>query len=103
MSVKAFRRNSSGPAVLFVKADWCGHCTAAKPEIRKAAEILGSVLPVYEIDSDKQRDVVEALGVNGFPTILFRSANGQLTNYRGERSGRKIADWACAKSGGCGR
>lgn len=103
MSVKAFRRNSAGPAVLFVKAEWCPHCQTTKPEIKKAAAILGSVLPVYEIDSEKHKDVVESLGIDGFPTIFYRNAGGQLKTYRGERKGQKIADWACTQSGMCGR
>lgn len=102
-SVKNYRRNSSGPAVLFVKADWCPHCRHAKPEISKAAAILGSVLPVYEIDSERHKDVIESLGVDGFPTIFFRDASGRLKTYNGERRGQKIADWACAQSGACGR
>jgi len=103
MSVKVFRRNSSGPALLFVKAEWCPHCHHAKPEIRKAAAILGSVLPVYEIDSEKHKDVVASMGIDGFPSIFFRTACNQLKTYRGERKGQKIADWACAQSGMCGR
>lgn len=100
--VKTYRRNSAGPAILFVKADWCPHCRAAKPEIAKAAQVLGTVLPVYEVDSERHKDVVEALGVDGFPTIFFRAASGKLKRYGGERLGQKIADWACAQSGACG-
>lgn len=100
---KSYRRNAAGPALLFVKADWCPHCQAAKPEIRRAAAILGSVVPVYEVDSEKHADVVRELGVEGFPTIFFKSRGGQLKQYRGERQGQKLADWACAQSGGCGR
>lgn len=103
MSVKQYNSRSTGPAVLFVKATWCGHCKAAAPEIRKAAAIMGSVVPVYEIDSDKHADVVESLKVDGFPTIFFRTATGKLKTFRGERTGQRIADWACTQSGGCGR
>lgn len=102
-AVKNYRRNSTGPALLFVKAEWCPHCQTTKPEIRKAASILGSVLPVYEVDSDKHADVVETLQVEGFPSIFFRNANGRLKEYRGERRGQKIADWACTQSGLCSR
>lgn len=102
-SVKPFRRNSTGPALLFVKAEWCGHCQEAKPQLRKAAAILGSVLPVYEVDSDKHADVVEKLNIRGFPTIFFRFADGSLKEYKGARQGQKIADWACTQSGLCTR
>mgnify|MGYP006271566817 CR=1 FL=1 len=103
-SVRPYSRNAAaGPALLFVKAEWCPHCQHTKPEMRKAAAILGSVLPVYSVDSDKNADVVRQLNVDGFPTIFFRTADGRLKTYRGERVGQKIADWACAQSGMCGR
>lgn len=101
-AVKTYRRNSAGPALLFVKAEWCPHCQSTKPEIRKAAAILGSVIPVYEVDSEKHKDVVESLKVEGFPTIFFRGSNGRLKEYRGDRKGQKIADWVCTQSGACG-
>ncbi len=103
MGVSQYRTGARGPAVLFVKADWCPHCQSTKPEIRRAAQIMGSVVPIYEVDSERNADVVRALGVNGFPTILFRNAAGRMTAYNGERRARDIADWACAKSGSCGR
>lgn len=103
MSIKAFRKNAPTVAVLFVKADWCPHCKRAKPEVQRAAEILGSVVPVYEVDSERNADVVESLGVEGFPTIFFRNAKGKLVRYKGETRSRNIADWVCTQSGRCGR
>lgn len=103
MSVKAYRKNAAKVAILFVKADWCPHCQAAKPQMDRAASFLGSVVPVYEVDSERNADVIEALGVESFPTILFRDARGKLTEYQGAREGRAIGDWACAQSGMCGR
>ena len=102
-ALKPFDRRSQGTAVLFVSAQWCPHCRNARPELLRAASTLGSVVPVYEVDSERDADVVEALGVGGFPTILFRDARGKLAVYRGARVGSTIADWACARSGSCGR
>lgn len=100
-AIKQYR--ATGPAILFVKAEWCPHCQAAKPEIRKAAAILGTVLPVYMLDSKKDKDILARMPIEGYPTIFFRTAGGQLKEYSGDRTGQKIADWACAKSGACGR
>ncbi len=101
--VQAYNEGAPAVAVLFVKADWCGYCTKAKPEVARAAAILGSVVPVYAVDSERNAKVVESLGVDGFPTILFRDGRGRLHKYpRAARvEGRAIADWVCTKSGKC--
>jgi thiol-disulfide isomerase/thioredoxin len=100
MRLRQYNRTSTGPALLFVSATWCPHCKHARPEVRKAAVVLGTVVPVYVVDSEKHKDVVESLKVQGFPTILFRTESGRMKEYRGERVGQKIADWACSQSGG---
>lgn len=101
--LKQFNRRARGPCVLFVSATWCPHCRAAKPEMEEAADILGSVVPVYVVDSERDKAVVERLGVEGFPTILFMDAAGRLTPYEGPRRGKDVAAWTCAHSGNCGR
>jgi protein disulfide-isomerase A1 len=103
MALRKFDRGGRGAAVLFVSAEWCPHCRNARPELVRAAAILGSVVPVQEVDSERDKDVVERLGVGGFPTIMFRDASGRLSEYTGPRRGKDIADWACAHSGNCGR
>ena len=104
MSVRPYTRScQTGMALLFVKADWCPHCQSTAPEIEEAADILGSVVPVYAVDSEKNRNTVRRLGVEGFPTIMFRDDDGELEVYNGPRQGQNIADWVCAQSGHCGR
>lgn len=103
MSLYPYNRYDQGPAVLYCSMVGCPHCTSTRPQMAQAAAIMGSVVPVYEVDSDRDADVVQALGVEGFPTILFRHPGGGYAEYDGPRKGRDIADWACAHSGGCGR
>lgn len=103
MSVKQYRKNARMPALLFAKAEWCPHCQDAKPELEQAASVLGSVLPVYAVDSERNADAIRQLKVKAYPTIMYQSAEGTVKEYKGERRGNKIADWACAQSGMCGR
>lgn len=103
MSVKQYRTNARMPAVLFAKAEWCPHCQDAKPELEQAASILGSVLPVYAVDSERNEGAIRKLKVQAYPTIMYQSAEGKVVEYTGPRKGNKIADWACAQSGMCGR
>jgi thiol-disulfide isomerase/thioredoxin len=91
-----------GPAVLFVKAEWCPHCQTAKPEMEKAALMLGSVIPMYAVDSEKHKRFVQQARVPGFPAIFFMTPEGELVQYDGERKGQQVADWACISSGLCG-
>lgn len=90
-----------GPAVLFVKADWCPHCQHAKPEMEKAALMLGKVIPVFAVDADKHKAAVQKWGVQGFPSIYFLTPDGEMQPYDGERKGQQVADWACINSGLC--
>lgn len=100
----AYRKNHRKPAILYVNAKWCGYCKTTRPEMEKAAATLGSVVPVYDMDADRNQEDVEQLkGVSGYPTILYVDATGKTTVYPGERTGKDLADWACAKSGNCAR
>lgn len=92
-----------GPAVVAVLATWCGHCTRAKPELAGASERLGGAVPVLTVDADRHPALVEAWGVQGFPTIFFVTSLGERHEYDGPRTAKAIADWACAESGGCRR
>ena len=90
-----------GPAVLFVKAEWCPHCQTAKPEMEQASLMLGRVIPVYAVDADKHKRYVQQWGVEGFPTVIFLTPEGEMHKYDGPRKGQQVADWACLTSGLC--
>jgi len=54
-------------------ATWCGPCKAMNPVLESVEEELGSDL-IYKIDVDKNRDLVEKLGIRSVPTfILFEN------------------------------
>lgn len=87
--------------VLFVSATWCPHCQATKPEMQVAAQTLGSVVPVFVVDSERNAAVIAGLRrFKGYPTIYYNDKS-KLTEYSGPRKGRYIADWACGLSGKC--
>ena len=93
-----------GPAVLFVNAAWCGHCTATKPEVRKLSRVLGSEIPVYDVDGDANAALVDKWKVEGFPTFFYVGPTGRRSRYAGaDRTAAALADWACAKAGTCAR
>jgi protein disulfide-isomerase len=83
---------ASQNTLIIVTAEWCGHCKKAMPDFEQlvnASPIMkadGSSVTVRMLDSDKDKAEVKNLNVKGFPTILYQSADGSVSNYNGERS-----------------
>lgn len=102
--IRTWNPDVTGPALLFVKADWCPHCTSTKPAIREVARSLARAdIKVYAVDADKHADQVRKLNVVGFPTILFLHESGRTKVFPGgDRSAHRIESWVCTVSGACG-
>ncbi|XVE95501.1 hypothetical protein REPUB_Repub02eG0103000 [Reevesia pubescens] len=76
-------------------APWCGHC-------KKLAPILDEVAVHYEKDANvliakldaTANDIVDkSFDVKGYPTIYFRSANGNIAPYEGDRTKEDLIDF----------
>lgn len=87
-----------GPALLYVNVKWCPHCRSARPIMERVSGILGSQVPVYNIDGDTRDDLVQALGVTSFPTIIYVSSGGARYTYDGPRTQDAIASSVCHHS-----
>lgn len=96
-----FRLGQGRPALLFVKAEWCGHCQRTKPVIDRVSRILGSAVPVYTVDSDENKALVRRWQVEGFPTIMYSDGRGNHFVYKGARTEDGIASWVCKLSNLC--
>jgi hypothetical protein len=53
----------------------------------------GSAVTVRMLDSDADSGEVQNLNVKGFPTILYRSSDGTISNYNGERTFNAIQEF----------
>ena len=55
--------------LLMVQADWCGHCTHAKPDFQKLYKQMHGKYFIGTV-SDEDADVVKMLGIQGFPSFF---------------------------------
>lgn len=61
-------------------ATWCGWCTKLKEEVFQKDEFRQYVADKFvlvAIDADKNRDLVDKYGVQGFPTIMVVDSEGK--------------------------
>jgi thiol-disulfide isomerase/thioredoxin len=95
-SVLGFQNQAAGGELLICKAEWCGHCKRAMPDFQKLVSSSpitkadGSSVTVRLLDSDADADEIKNLNVRGFPTILYQSSDGSVSNYNGERTAAAI-------------
>jgi len=81
--------------MIMVYAPWCGHC--ANPELRNMYITLSKELKKHDIyltaiNSTKPENepLVETLGVQGFPTLMYFNKSGKLSEYKDSRDMESI-------------
>jgi len=71
---------SSEKCIIDFYATWCGPCKAMNPVLESLETDLGEG-KIYKVDVDKNRDLVEKLGIRSVPTFLFFE-NGEEVNRK---------------------
>jgi len=71
-------------------ADWCGHCKKAKPDFeqfmaKSPVDINGTPCVIRMISPEKQPEEAKRK-LNGFPTFMLDTTDGQTVEYKGERT-----------------
>ena len=84
-------QNASEYTFTMYYADWCGHCKKAKPEMeelvkRGVIEKNGKKCQIRMISPEEEPEKAKGKPIKGFPTFLMESADGQIVEYKGERS-----------------
>lgn len=87
------------PGMLFVYANWCGHCQRFKSTFNELQQQLGSDFPLVsleDIELNKNTILSKSLQVQGFPTIKFFDQNGKIIeNYNKNRDKQTILEHIC--------
>lgn len=90
---------AASPNLVFVGVEWCRYCQEAKPIIEDVARALGSAVPVYYVNADKNAHLAKSLGVQTYPTIMYATNDG-LYKFSGTRSVNNIVGFVCEHSTG---
>ncbi len=80
------------PRLVMYYADWCPHCTNAKPEWSKVKHALGSSgIAVEEVDCTAG-DAMQQHGISSVPTVRFypQGANGPFVAHQGHKTAESI-------------
>ena len=70
------------PAIIDFYADWCGPCKIAGPILEELAIEYQDEIYVYKINTDEERELAAAFGIQSIPAFLFIPQNGkpQMSN-----------------------
>eukprot|EP00892_Ulva_mutabilis_P003381 jgi/Ulvmu1/1414/UM011_0143.1 len=82
-------------------APWCGHCQTLAPEYAEAALRLAETHPnvvLAKVDATAESSLAERFGVDGFPTLKWMSADGEV-DYSGGRTADAIVRWVTKMTG----
>ena len=79
----AFERSCSRATI---DAAWCGHCKALAPTWDKAATELKGKALFAKVDCTQDEALCGEFEVQGYPTLIFQTKDGKLSEYNGGRS-----------------
>lgn len=65
------------PAVIDFYATWCGPCRMVAPILKDLAKEYGDSIVIYKVDTDKEKELSMAMGIQSLPTIAFIPKTGQ--------------------------
>lgn len=80
---KEWKYEGNKPAIIDFYADWCAPCRQLSPIVEEVAKEYSGKIVVYKVDTDKERDLAQKLGISALPTLLFIPAKGEPRSSMG--------------------
>lgn len=70
------------PCIIDFYADWCRPCKIAGPILDELAVEYKDDIYVYKVDTEKERELAAAFGIQSIPAFLFcpKEGNPQMSN-----------------------
>ena len=74
---KEWKYEGTKPAIIDFYASWCPPCKQLSPLVEEIAQEYSDKIVVYKVDTDKEKILVQHLGILGLPTLLFIPVKGK--------------------------
>lgn len=80
-------------------APWCGYCQKIKPVWDELEEkfddkiMAGEMVKIDKINGDEEKETVQALSIDGYPTIVLHKSDGDMVKYGGDRTLNSLVDF----------
>lgn len=63
------------PCIIDFYTTWCGPCKRLSPILEELSEEYRGQIVIYKVDTEREREVAAAFGINSIPTLLFCPVN----------------------------
>ncbi len=74
---KEWKFEGDKPAVIDFYADWCGPCKMVSPILDELSTEFNGKIDIYKVDTESERELAGAFGIQSIPSILFIPKDGQ--------------------------
>lgn len=74
---KEWKFEGTKPVIIDFYADWCPPCRKLSPLVEEIAKEYEGKIVVYKVDTDKEKELAQSLGIQSLPTLLFIPAKGK--------------------------
>lgn len=74
---KEWKFEGDKPAVIDFYADWCGPCKMVSPILDELSTEFNGKIDIYKVDTERERELAGAFGIQSIPSILFIPKDGQ--------------------------
>ena len=74
---KQWKFEGNLPVIIDFYATWCGPCRQLSPRVEEIAKEYAGKIVVYKVDTDKEQELAQSMGISSLPTLLFIPVKGQ--------------------------